>query len=53
LNETDALLNVFATGERVTGGAEGTGLEAGILFVEHTDLTQRSAASGDFGICLR
>jgi hypothetical protein len=52
VKETAALLKVVATGVIVTG-AGAAGFEAAGLLGAQTDLIQRSAASGDFGICLR
>ena len=50
--ETAALAKLVAAGVKLTVGGE-AGLEAVGLLGAQTDLTQRSAASGDFGICLR
>ena len=52
-NETAALLNVLATGVMFTGACGAGGLDAFLIGGAHTDLIQRSAASGDLGICLR
>jgi hypothetical protein len=51
VKETAALLKLVATGVIVTGA--GAGFETAGLLGAQTDLIQRSAASGDFGICLR
>jgi len=50
--ETAALAKLLAAGVKLTRGGE-AGLEADGWLGLQTDLTQRSAASGDFGICLR
>jgi hypothetical protein len=52
VKETAALLKLVATGVIVTG-AGAAGFETAGLLGAQTDLIQRSAASGDFGISLR
>ena len=53
VKETAALLKVLATGVMVTGAAGAAGFAATGFDGAHTDLIQRSAASGDLGMILR